>query len=275
MPGLFEQFPHTNLHELNLDWIIDLLNQFKEELEDSAVLSVNGQTGHVTLYESENVILPALPEGVNQWRLVRMMNGQYAGILFYNGNVYLQRGNSTMRLLTLEDIPTSAGVVAWNGRTGIVNVTGMDIPVDDAADADSIEQAITNEHTERVNADNALQNSIDAINQAITPATLECTINSQITNVARFSCVKIGKVIYIEAVLGFSSSMVFSANDPIITITGVEFKNFIDVWMTNETTGISELKLYGRQNRNILEFNRTISGIPNAFLDLMVAIPIN
>ena len=160
MPGLFEQFPHTNLHELNLDWIIDLLNQFKEELEDSAVLSVNGQTGHVTLYESENVILPALPEGVDQWRLVRMMDGQYAGILFYNGNVYLQRGNETMRLLTLEDIPTSAGVVAWNGLTGIVNVTGMDIPVDDTADPDSIAQAITNEHTERVNADNALQNAI-------------------------------------------------------------------------------------------------------------------
>ncbi len=164
MPGLFEQFPHTNLHELNLDWLIDMLNQFKEELENSAVLSVNGQTGHVTLYESENVILPALPEGIDQWRLVRLMNGQYIGILFYNGNAYIQRGNSTMRLLTQEDIPTSAGVVAWNGRTGIVNVTGADIPVDDTADADSIEQAITNEHTERVNADNGLQNSITTLN---------------------------------------------------------------------------------------------------------------
>jgi len=167
MPGLFEQFPHTNLHELNLDWIIDLINQFKEELEDSAVLSVNGETGHVTLYESENMILPALPEGVDQWRLVRMMDGQYAGILFYNGNVYLQRGNETMRLLTLEDIPTSAGVVAWNGRTGVVNVTGLDIPVDDAADADSIAQTITNEHTERVNSDNALSNLINTLNNNV------------------------------------------------------------------------------------------------------------
>ena len=163
MPGLFEQFPHTNLHELNLDWIIDLLNQFKEELENSAVLSVNGQTGHVTLYESENVILPALPEGVDQWRLVRLVNGQYAGILFYNGNAYIQRGNETMRLLTLADIPSSSGVVSWNGLTGVVNVTGEDIPVDDTADADSIYQAITDEHTERVNADNALQNSITTV----------------------------------------------------------------------------------------------------------------
>lgn len=168
MPGLFEQFPHTNLHELNLDWLIDMLNQFKEELENSAVLSVNGQTGHVTLYESENVILPALPEGVDQWRLVRLMDGQYVGILFYNDHAYIQRGNETMRLLTLEDIPSSSGVVSWNGLSGVVNVTGADIPVDDTADADSIEQAITNEHVERVNADNALQNSINAINTKLT-----------------------------------------------------------------------------------------------------------
>lgn len=165
MPGLFEQFPHTNLHELNLDWMIDLLNQFKKELETNAVLSVNGQTGHVTLYESENVILPALPSGIDQWRLVRLMDGQYVGILFYNNHAYIQRGNSSMRLLTQEDIPTSAGVVAWNGRTGIVNVTGMDIPVDDTADSDSIEQAITNEHTERVNVDNALQNAIQTLSE--------------------------------------------------------------------------------------------------------------
>ena len=163
MPGLFEQFPHTNLHELNLDWLIDMINQFKEELEDSAVLSVNGQTGHITLYESENVILPPLPSGVDQWRLVRLMNGQYAGILFYDGHAYIQRGNNTMRLLTLEDIPSDSGVVSWNGLTGVVNVTGQDIPVDDSADADTIDQAITTEHTERVNADNELSNRIDTL----------------------------------------------------------------------------------------------------------------
>lgn len=160
MPGLFEQFPHTNLHELNLDWLIDMLNQFKEELENNAVLSVNGETGHVTLYESENVILPALPEGVDQWRLIRRMNGQNIGILFYNGNVWLQRGNTNLRLLTREDLPET-GVLSWNGLTGIVNVTGQNIPVDNSADADSIEQAITNEQTERVNADNAILNTLN------------------------------------------------------------------------------------------------------------------
>lgn len=190
MPGLFEQFPHTNLHELNLDWIIDLLNQFKEELENSAVLSVNGQTGHVTLYESENVILPALPDGVNQWRLVRMMNDQYAGIMFYNGNVYLQRGNETMRLLTLADIPSSSGVVSWNGMTGVVNATGQDIPVSSSAGAWSIQRAIQEEgdarqeadeeiHTQintekqdRINADNSINNRLDDVAYRIIEASL-------------------------------------------------------------------------------------------------------
>lgn len=181
MPGLFEQFPHTNLHELNLDWLINMINQFKEELEDSAVLSVNGETGHVTLYESENVILPALPEGVDQWRLVRLMDGQYVGILFYNNHAYFQRGNETMRLLTLEDIPSSSGVVSWNGLTGVVNVTGQDIPVDDTADADSIEQAITNEHTERVNADNTLQNNISTLNSKMLPEEVPVSGNATVT----------------------------------------------------------------------------------------------
>lgn len=213
MPGLFEQFPHTNLHELNLDWIIDMINQFKKELEDSAVLSVNGETGHVTLYESENVILPALPSGVDQWRLVRLMGGQYVGILFYNGHAYIQRGNETMRLLTLEDIPTSSGVVSWNGLTGVVNVTGADISVDDTADADSIKQAIENEHTERVNADNALQNSITDINQAtstlnskLTPQTMTISYSESVFRTHSISAIKHNRLLHIYGYFANSSN---------------------------------------------------------------------
>lgn len=166
MPGLFEQFPHTNLHELNLDWMIDLLNQFKQELEDRAVISVNGMTGEVTLYESENVVLPPLT-GASSWRLVRMMDGQYVGILFQDGHIWLQQGNSTLKLLTTEDIPSSAGVVSINGMGGIVRLTGRDIPISNDPDADSIRLALETERTERVNADNALSNSINTTNQAL------------------------------------------------------------------------------------------------------------
>ena len=36
--ALFENFPYTNLHELNLDWLIDMLNMITQ----NQVLSVNG-----------------------------------------------------------------------------------------------------------------------------------------------------------------------------------------------------------------------------------------
>ena len=52
--GLFEQFPYQNLHELNLDWLIQ---KIKEE-GAHAVLSVNGETGDVVLYKSENIVFP-------------------------------------------------------------------------------------------------------------------------------------------------------------------------------------------------------------------------
>lgn len=168
MPGLFEQFPHTNFHELNLDWMIDLLNTFKDELENRAVLSVNGMTGEVTLYESENVVLPPLTN-VSSWRLVRMMDGQYVGVLFQDGHVWLQQGNSTLKLLTTEDIPTSAGVVSINGMGGIVRLTGADIPIDNSADPDSVRLALETERTNRTNADNQLQNNIDSLSDNTTP----------------------------------------------------------------------------------------------------------
>ena len=38
--AMFENFPYTNLHELNIDWIIKELERVKQ----GTVLSVNGQT---------------------------------------------------------------------------------------------------------------------------------------------------------------------------------------------------------------------------------------
>ena len=36
--SLFENFPYTNLHNLNLDWLIKIINDLKEGM----VVSVNG-----------------------------------------------------------------------------------------------------------------------------------------------------------------------------------------------------------------------------------------
>ena len=79
--ALFENFPYTNLHELNLDWFINELNRIKE----SAVLSVNGLTGDVVLYENATVQFPNISE--NDWSIIRLANGTRLGIAFNNGMV--------------------------------------------------------------------------------------------------------------------------------------------------------------------------------------------
>lgn len=34
MPGTFEQFPYTNYHDLNLDWIIEALKELDQRVTD-------------------------------------------------------------------------------------------------------------------------------------------------------------------------------------------------------------------------------------------------
>ena len=64
--ALFENFPYTNLHELNLDWLI---NEIKK-LEESSVISVNGETGEVILYKQADVSFPNVDE--DHWSIIRI-----------------------------------------------------------------------------------------------------------------------------------------------------------------------------------------------------------
>ena len=34
MPRFFDDFPYTNLNDINLDWIVDTMRQMQEEIED-------------------------------------------------------------------------------------------------------------------------------------------------------------------------------------------------------------------------------------------------
>ena len=54
------KYPYTNLHELNLDWIIEQLNQ------EGAVLSVNGKHGTVTLTAEDIERTSVNPQTVEQ-----------------------------------------------------------------------------------------------------------------------------------------------------------------------------------------------------------------
>lgn len=113
--GLFQQFPYSNFHDLNLDWLI---NQIKE-MGNQAVLSVNGQTGDVILYQSENIVFPEVD--ANTWRMVRIADGHTAGVMFQNGLMYVMLDNTAERVYTVEH-PPAYPVTSVDGQTGDVTV---------------------------------------------------------------------------------------------------------------------------------------------------------
>lgn len=106
--------PYTNLHELNLDWIINAIRE-------SGVLSVNGQTGVVVLYPEANIDFPDVPSDLS-WSLTRKVNGTKSGIKF-NKAAPMQRvySNSTFNVYD-EGNPPPYPVSSVNGQTGSVTV---------------------------------------------------------------------------------------------------------------------------------------------------------
>lgn len=110
--AMFENFPYTNLHELNLDWLIREL----QRVQSQAVISVNGMTGDVILYENATVQFPNVPE--DHWSIIRMANGTNRGIMFGNDNkAYIVHGNLMNELYGQNNQPPYP-VTSVNGQTG-------------------------------------------------------------------------------------------------------------------------------------------------------------
>lgn len=128
--ALFENFPYTNLHELNLDWLIQEMKDLEQKVQDGPVVSVNGLTGVVTLYRESNIQFPDITDStVTKWEMFRYLNGSIFGIQFdNNGNVYALRDFARTKLLTWDDIPPDAGVISINDLYGVVHLSGTDIP---------------------------------------------------------------------------------------------------------------------------------------------------
>ena len=98
--ALFENFPYTNLHELNLDWLINEL----KKMEEAQVLSVNGLTGHVILYQDANVVLPEVQDST--WSFFRTADGVIRGITFADdGTAYIMNGNQLTELYSAANAP--------------------------------------------------------------------------------------------------------------------------------------------------------------------------
>lgn len=114
--ALFENFPYTNLQQLNLDWIIDQLNQ----ISSSSVLSVNGQTGVVTLYQAADVAFPNVPE--DHWSMIRMADGTLRGIMFGNNDIaYIVHGDTMAQIYAVNN-PPPYPVTRVNGMYGDIEL---------------------------------------------------------------------------------------------------------------------------------------------------------
>lgn len=113
--ALFENFPYTNLHELNLDWLINNI----KAVQNQQVLSVNGQTGEVILYQEDTVRFPDITSGI--WQIVRDTNGHTSGIYFNDstGLAYIVNGDTLERIYTVQN-PPAESVTSVNGLTGDV-----------------------------------------------------------------------------------------------------------------------------------------------------------
>lgn len=119
---MFHQFPYTNLHELNLDWLIKKVKEAysPDNPPENIVLSVNGQTGNVVLYEGALVELPAIPEN-DMWQIRRNTQGNInRGIAFAgNGRAYIIEGSETHQIYDSEN-PPPYPVTSVNSATGAV-----------------------------------------------------------------------------------------------------------------------------------------------------------
>lgn len=114
--ALFENFPYTNLHELNLDWLIRRMN----EITEAQVISVNGETGEVILYENPTVEFPEVT--LDHWSIVRLTNGTTRGIMFGNDNkAYIVHGNLMYQLYGASN-PPPYPVTSVNGLTGDITL---------------------------------------------------------------------------------------------------------------------------------------------------------
>ena len=164
--------PYTNLHEINLDWIIEQVKR-AQEITDTAyspenpppypVRSVNGQTGDVTIIipvtsvngKTGPVVTPFINPGDAIQRIDTQSPNEEAGIqrVLNNSGIVTLRvthtnnmpeayiryslpngQNTEYRLVTLADIPESSGVVSVNGMTGVVVINGANLIVSNTDD---------------------------------------------------------------------------------------------------------------------------------------------
>ena len=119
--ALFENFPYTNLHQLNLDWILQKVKEAysPDNPPENMVLSVNGETGNVQLYTDPVVRFPDIPDNV--WNIHRMADNNSSGIQFTPTKAQRIDGNNRYDMYDSNN-PPPYPVSSVNGQTGQVQL---------------------------------------------------------------------------------------------------------------------------------------------------------
>lgn len=123
---MFENFPYTNFHDLNLDWLIDrIMSAYGPDNPPPVglVLSVNGETGAVVLYKDSIVRLPDIEE--TSWNIHRVADGSSSGIEFVKGQPAMRIDGVNRYKIYDEGNPPPGGggggaVDSVDGMTGVV-----------------------------------------------------------------------------------------------------------------------------------------------------------
>lgn len=118
--SMFENFPYTNLHEINLQWLIDEVKKCysPDNPPEAMVISVNGESGIVTLYRDAHINFPDVD--AVQWNMYRGTDGKITGIEF-NKDAPATRINGIQRFVIYDEgNPPPYPVVSVNGQTGAI-----------------------------------------------------------------------------------------------------------------------------------------------------------